>query len=163
MDILGIANECIVEIEKRHLDGCGEPIGTIEGVENAVLVLHFVPPSLHVRAGPAHKWMLFQCGTPKMGPISAARFLHKEMLKVYSDNIVDVVFGEGPLGFRVGELESGVTIVAGFSDKNDEGCNLLHVRLRCWFCFLGSLHSSAGVGDRLHQQRGCNTIPERIH
>lgn len=107
--------------------------------------------------------MLFQCGTPKMGPISAARFLHKEMLKVYSDNIVDVVFGEGPLGFRVGELESGVTIVAGFSDKNDEGCNLLHVRLRCWFCFLGSLHSSAGVGDRLHQQRGCNTIPERIH
>lgn len=60
MDILGIANECIVEIEKRHLDGCGEPIGTIEGVENAVLVLHFVPPSLHVRAGPAHKWMLFQ-------------------------------------------------------------------------------------------------------
>ena len=36
MDILGIANECIVEIEKRHLDGCGEPMGTIEGVEKLV-------------------------------------------------------------------------------------------------------------------------------
>ena len=63
----------------------------------------------------------------KKGPFLASFYLYKEMLKVYSDNIIDVVFGEGPLGFHVGELESGSTIITGCSDKNDANSNLLRV------------------------------------
>lgn len=42
------------------------------------------------------------------------------LMKLYSDNLVDIVFGEGPLGFRIGESDYGNAIVAGFTEREDE-------------------------------------------
>ena len=41
------------------------------------------------------------------------------MLKLYGDNLIKVKFGDGPLGFRVGETDSGSVIVSGFSQNGD--------------------------------------------
>ena len=38
-------------------------------------------------------------------------------MKLYSDNFVDIIFGEGPLGFRIGESQYGNAIVAAFTEK----------------------------------------------
>lgn len=41
-------------------------------------------------------------------------------MKLYSDNFVDIIFGEGPLGFRIGESEDGNAIVAAFTEREGE-------------------------------------------
>ena len=41
------------------------------------------------------------------------------MLNLYADSLIKVKFGDGPLGFRVGETESGHVIVSGFSRNGD--------------------------------------------
>lgn len=41
-------------------------------------------------------------------------------MKLYCDNLVDIIFGEGPLGFRIGESSYGNVIVAGFTEKEDQ-------------------------------------------
>lgn len=42
------------------------------------------------------------------------------LMKLYCDNLVDIIFGEGPLGFRIGESSYGNVIVAGFTEKEDQ-------------------------------------------
>ena len=77
---------------------------------------------------------MIECNTPQFQKnLRIWRLLRyqKEMLKVYSDNIVDVVFGDGPLGFRIGESESGGTIVTDFSEDDSSSINLIHVRNGC--------------------------------
>ena len=41
------------------------------------------------------------------------------MLKLYGDDLIKVKFGAGPLGFRIGETDSGNVIVSDFSQNGD--------------------------------------------
>ena len=44
-------------------------------------------------------------------------------LQVYSKSCVDIVFGEGSLGFRMGKTDDGYSVVKGYGEK-DAGTNL---------------------------------------
>ena len=47
-------------------------------------------------------------------------------LQVYSESFVDVVFGDGPLGFRLGKTDEDFPVVKGFETKEDgtKNCKL---------------------------------------
>lgn len=40
-------------------------------------------------------------------------------MDLFSDGLVTITFGDGPLGFRVGESEEGFPIISGFTEKDD--------------------------------------------
>ena len=56
-----------------------------------------------------------------------------EMLKLYGDDLIKVKFGDGPLGFRVGETESGNVIVSGFSQNGDSYYPIYVADRFAWF------------------------------
>ena len=57
-------------------------------------------------------------------------------MKLYSDTFVDIVFGEGSLGFRIGESEDGNAIVAAFTEREGEDPFPLQVHI------IYTIHSS---------------------
>ena len=40
-------------------------------------------------------------------------------MDLFSDGLITIIFGDGPLGFRVGETQFGHPVISGFTEKDD--------------------------------------------
>ena len=40
-------------------------------------------------------------------------------MELFSDGFITIIFGDGPLGFRVGENLFGHPVISGFTEKDD--------------------------------------------
>ena len=49
-------------------------------------------------------------------------------MDLFSDGFVTVIFGDGPLGFRVGETQLGQPILSGFTERDDSSYFPIYVR-----------------------------------
>ena len=52
-------------------------------------------------------------------------------LQLYSKYFVDIVFGEGQLGFRIGKNDEGFSVVKGYAQKEDGTRLPLEVEVSC--------------------------------
>ena len=52
-------------------------------------------------------------------------------LQLYSKYFVDIVFGEGQLGFRIGKNDEGFSVVKGYAQKEDGTRLPLEVEVGC--------------------------------
>lgn len=53
------------------------------------------------------------------------------MPKLYCANILDISFGDGPLGIHLGKTDNGDVIVAGFTKRGDNDCFPIEVGIHC--------------------------------
>ena len=53
-------------------------------------------------------------------------------MELFSDGFITIIFGDGPLGFRVGETQFGHPTISGFTEKEDSSYFPVYVMAYNW-------------------------------